>query len=124
SLRTQDFPPPEPPRPVTKEIAKPAELTWIKQLKGNARLETLPDGAIELRADNVPEKGFVAAPLPKLALAEVIFEVADATPGSGVYLGRQDGQPIEVLRSSKNTRDGGLCLSLRPPNDDARETHY
>ncbi len=104
-------------RPVVADVERPADMEWIEQLGEGMAVEKLPDGAIRLMADKAKGRGWIAAPLPRRGLQEVIFEVEDATPGSGVYLGREQGKPLEVIRFNRNHRNGNSCLALRGDDD-------
>ncbi|NLF70603.1 MAG: PQQ-binding-like beta-propeller repeat protein [Candidatus Anammoximicrobium sp.] len=93
--------------------ASPAQLPWTEKLTGEGRFERSPEGAVTLAADRATGAGWVTAPLPSAGIHEVLLEVDEATPGAGVFLGRQDGGPREVLRFVRNPVDKRVHLSLQ-----------
>jgi hypothetical protein len=122
-VRTTGGPPQNAQHPIVAEIERPADLPWTEQLHEGAKVERLPDGSIELAANQAKQRGWIATPLPKHGLHEVILEVEDATPGSSLCLTRADGQPPQVIRWMRNQRDGRTCLTMRG-NDDAYQAEY
>lgn len=91
----------------------PAKLPWTEKLTAEGRFERTPEGMVTLAADKATSAGWVTAPLPQAGIQEVLFEVDEATPGAGVFLGRQDDAPHEVLRFVKNPVDSRMHLSLQ-----------
>src|SRR5207244_3880084 len=46
-----------------------------------------------------------------------VLELADVTPGAGVYLGREGGKPSEVIRFVQDRRSGQLGVRLVGADD-------
>ena len=121
-IRTQDLPAVEPPPPLVFDTDKPAELPWkLRSDKGPA-IERLPDGSVRF-ATAIPlaERAEISTPLPHEGMHEVIFQIADATAGAGVFLGRKDGLSHEVVRFMANPRLKQLQLAGRMGWDDQAE---
>ena len=107
-------------RPVVTTIDKPASLEWEQKLGDGAEFQKLPDGSVQLLANQAKQRGFVMAPLPSTGIHEYIFEVDEATVGGGVFCGTANGQPQVVIRFVQNTNDQQVCLSAHG-NDDSRQ---
>lgn len=111
--RTRDFPAKPEPRPIAFETDRPAELQWTERLAENARFEKLQDGAVKLSSNAAEQSSWIATPIPKVGIHEVVVQIDEATPGTGVYLGREEGQPKEIVRFARDRRTGRLCVMLR-----------
>ena len=73
-----------------------------------------PDGTVQLSAAKAERSGSVVTPLPKSGgVCEVIVEVDQITPGTGVFLGRAEGLPAEAIRFVRDRRSGRTCLTMR-----------
>src|SRR6185295_14150326 len=82
----------------------------------------LPDGGLKLSSPDRPKKrSWSATPLPRTALAEIFLEIADASAGSGIYLGNAKDGPRFVLRYATDRRSKQMCLLVR--NDDDVDEH-
>jgi outer membrane protein assembly factor BamB len=104
-------------------ILRPADATWIEQLGTNAKLDKLPDGAIQLQAEMAAARGWAMMPLPTGQLREVVLRIEQAGPGAGIFLGKPGERPGQVVRWMQDRRNGGLCLAVRG-DEDAREDNY
>jgi len=113
AVRTHDFPPKPEPRPIAFETDRPAELHWIEHLSENAQFEKLQDGAVRLSSNAAEQSSWVATPIPKVGIHEIVLQIDEATQGAGVYLGREEGQPTEIIRFARDRRTGRLCVALR-----------
>ena len=122
AVRTQNFPARREPRPIAFETDRPADLQWTEHLSENAQVERLPDGSVKLSSDGADQSCWIAAPMPKTGIHEVILQVDEATPGAGVFLGRQDGQPREIVRFVRDRRTGRLCVTVR--EDELHEQEF
>lgn len=113
AVRTQDFPSKPEPRPIAFETGRPAELQWKEHLSDKAQFEKLDDGAVKLSSNAAERSSWIATPIPKVGIHEVVLQIDEATPGTGVYLGREEGQPKEIVRFARDRRTGRLCVMLR-----------
>lgn len=113
AVRTQDIPASPEPRPIAFQSDRPAELPWTEHVSEKAQFEKLQDGAVRLSSNAAEQASWVAASIPKIGIHEVVLQIDEATPGTGVYLGREDGQPKEIVRFARDRRTGRLCVMLR-----------
>ncbi|MCY2991946.1 MAG: PQQ-binding-like beta-propeller repeat protein [Planctomycetota bacterium] len=104
------------------DSARPGELEWTPKLGPGAQFTMAPDGTVQLSADKAERSGSVITLLPKSGgVYEVIVEVDQATPGTGVFLGRGEGLPTEAIRFVRDRRSGRTCLTVR--DDDTTYEH-
>lgn len=96
---------------------RPADVAWTEKVSTGATLQKLDDGSVQLVSKEPQEPSSITAPLPGVGYREVIFEIADASPGLGVYLGHADQQVSQVARLIKNNRTQRMNVMLRPPDD-------
>jgi hypothetical protein len=122
-VRASGFPAPPAARPVTLEVERPGDLPWQEHLAEKASVERTEDGAIRLSADGAAENTWISTPMPRQSLQFIEFEVENLSPGAGIYLGRKDGNPHEVLRIARHRRDGSLGV-LMAGNDDLHEHDF
>ena len=111
-VRTEDFPPREPPFPIAADYERPADLPWIEHVDEAAQFEKLDDGSVRLSANQAKTHSWVATPLPTSGIHEIILELDGVRPGAGVFLGDKERGPLRVLRFFKNTRDNRLTVTF------------
>ncbi|HMC10689.1 MAG TPA: PQQ-binding-like beta-propeller repeat protein, partial [Pirellulaceae bacterium] len=121
--RTKDAPAAHPPRPIEKDIEHPAELTWTATHPEIAKPERSANGSLLFVGDELKQRAECFAPLPASGLNEVVLELADLSPGAGVYLGRTDGKPGEVARFFHDRKSGQLAVRLGNDNEE-READF
>ncbi|QDU96660.1 outer membrane protein assembly factor BamB family protein [Lignipirellula cremea] len=109
--RTTDAPLPEPERPVTTTIDRPADLEWSQPEHEASVVERLDNGGIRFSAGGKANADWISARLPE-GLHEVIVELENVSTGVGVFLGHEKGQPWEILRTVRNEPDDTTCLML------------
>lgn len=78
------------PFPLVREINKPADEPWVKQLPEGVDFEIQDDGSVRLKADGPATKGWVALPFDRVGFHEVIYEIQSPTPGTGIFLGSNE----------------------------------
>jgi len=115
-VRTKDLPLPRADEPAAIKL-RPADLAWQEKTSTGAKFEKRDDGYVRLTSAMPQEPSYVSAPLPGVGYREVIFEIADATPGLGVYLGHADQQVFQLARVIQNHRSKRLNVVLRGPDD-------
>ncbi|MDP7019973.1 MAG: PQQ-binding-like beta-propeller repeat protein [Pirellulaceae bacterium] len=123
-VRVADAPPARLARETLIDIRDCGQIPWRSNLKADAQIAELPDGAIELQSANVAARGWVDTPLPIDGPHEVVLELEDASPGVGVFFGRRDEKNefsavAEVVRFVRSARTGELCVQQR--SDDSLE---
>lgn len=82
---------------VERDIAKPADLNWLSDRPSGAEFLKLEDGAVELVSENATRLTWAATRIPRNGVCEVLLELDGFTPGTGVYLGDERGEPRYVL---------------------------
>ncbi|MDB5339093.1 MAG: Tetratricopeptide 2 repeat protein, partial [Planctomycetaceae bacterium] len=104
-----------PTRPYAIRTEKPAQLTNQPKLGQGAILSALPEGTLELTSEKTKEGSQVAIPMESSGLQEIILQIENATPGTGVYIGAGPGQPIHRLGFCRELTTKATCLAwLRP----------
>jgi outer membrane protein assembly factor BamB len=115
-VRTKDLPLQREPELAGTKL-RPADLAWIEKLSTNSKFDKLPDGGVRLSSKEPAEPSSVSFPLPGVGYREVIFEIANATPGIGVCLNHADLPATLIARVMRNTRSQRINVLLRPPED-------
>ncbi|HXT58445.1 MAG TPA: hypothetical protein VN699_07415 [Pirellulales bacterium] len=75
----------------------PEELTWAQQLPAGSQWNALAEGRCELLAEDTSELSWSATAIPDPGLHELVFELEDPMPGTGIYLGDDAGRPVYRL---------------------------
>ena len=104
-------------RPIAAHLRDLGELSWRKVLPKKATFQDLPDGSVKLSADNVAEVAYAGTRLPNAGVSEVIVEVENASPGTGVYLGDDDGTPVFPVRFVLDQRTKRPAVHFLPIAD-------
>jgi hypothetical protein len=73
----------------------PASLQW--KTSSGAELRKLPDGRLWLNAPTNEKVSWGAVTIPKGGIREFVFEIENAQPGSGVYVGDSEGAALAGL---------------------------
>ncbi len=126
AVRTSDFPARVESFPVVFDTNRPSDSSWTEHLSEQAKFEKLPDGSIELSSNRAQHSSWVSIPVPKVGLHEVILRIDEMSPGSGVFLGREDDRPREIVRFVRDRRSGRLCVGAcedERHEDDFRPVH-
>ena len=92
---------------------RPAELEWTDPPKG-VTFQRLPDGGVELRAGEKSPAGQAATKLAQPGFYEVLAEVEDADPGTGIFLGGLDGKPVCRLAVFRHPETGRKIFGTLP----------
>lgn len=117
-LRAKEAPVRDPPRTLTFETDRPADLPWTSTNSEMLQPQKNDDGSLTLRADNLERYAWCWTPLPRQGLQQVAFHLKNVTPGVGVYLGRNQGKPDECIRFFRNRRNGRLIARMRGVDND------
>lgn len=124
AVRSQ--PPPSAAVPAADEagapLKRPADYPWTPKLGSGAKFQPHADGTVELTAEKAERNGWVTTPLSNTALQMVTLELDNPTPGTGIFFGRADGAPQEILRFASDRRSGRLCVTVR--EDDVAEWDF
>jgi len=98
---------------------RPARLRWQERLPEGAVLKRLSDGRVELLARDTATLARAQVPLMHPGLYEVIFELEDAMPGTGVYLGDAEGRPAAAIGFFREARSGLTYFGYDRPDQAA-----
>lgn len=100
---------------VALRIDKPSALNWQAELPEKVSLNTLPDGPVELAAEPRTPEAQAATTVSLPGLCEIRFQVDDARPGSGIYLGDIDGNQLCRIGFFRDRQTGRTTFSLLEP---------
>ncbi|MEX2173461.1 MAG: PQQ-binding-like beta-propeller repeat protein, partial [Pirellulaceae bacterium] len=101
------------PSPVALDIARPADLPWKSTNPEIAQPEKLADGGLRFAVDRAKAPVTAYARLPQEGLHEIVLELDDVTPGTGVLLCNEAGQNQYVVRFFRDRRTDQLRATLR-----------
>jgi outer membrane protein assembly factor BamB len=94
-VSSRSFPLRVSPRPEEdSERTPPRALDWLRHPLASGECRILAEGGIELNVADTAEGDWAAAHLDELALHEIVYELDDPQPGTGIYLGDEKGQPL------------------------------
>ncbi len=119
-------PPPleDEPRPVVLRSDKPARLPWrFNPLRG-ARLQKSDDGPVRLVAQRTASDALATFRVTEPGLHEIVMQVAEAQPGTGIFLGDKDGKPIHRLGFLRERPGGRLTAEYSPPGERREAADY
>lgn len=122
-LRTSDAPQPLPQRKLVYQNDRPGNLPWKKSTPEAEPPQPNSDGSVTFRGNQLDRGVWYWIPLPRQGLQQVTLQLTGITPGVGVYLGREGGQPNEGIRFFKNRRNGRLVAKLRGIDRDHEIDH-
>jgi outer membrane protein assembly factor BamB len=110
---SRGVPPPPASRSTVLPTDKPAELQWTDPPAG-VTFQRLPDGCVELRAGEKSPAGQAATKLDQPGFYEVLAEVEDADPGTGIFLGGLDDKPFCRLGVFRHAETGRKIFGPLP----------
>uniref|UniRef100_A0A7C2JZH0 Pyrrolo-quinoline quinone repeat domain-containing protein n=1 Tax=Schlesneria paludicola TaxID=360056 RepID=A0A7C2JZH0_9PLAN len=100
----------------------PSAWPWRTDQAAEAMLQREPDGGVTLTGSSRKEVARVFVPLDRPGLFESLIQVAAADPGTGVYLGDQDGKPLGQLAFFRDRRTSQTTYGFLHPNDRRTES--
>ncbi|MGA2034099.1 MAG: PQQ-binding-like beta-propeller repeat protein, partial [Thermoguttaceae bacterium] len=109
--------PDDPPQPHSLVLGggSPGSLAWKPHVTADAHFERLSDGRVELSAPKNATPAWITVRPPRPGLYEVILQVENASPGSGVFLADDAGQPLVGLEFLRDQRTGWLGVNYGKP---------
>jgi hypothetical protein len=102
---------------------RPDQLEWQRELPAGAQWSFLAEGRGELLAEDTAAPAWAAASIPDLGLREVVFELEDPLPGSGVYLGDAAGRPRVQLGFFSDETTGQTSFGWVQPGEMRTTAH-
>ena len=103
---------------------QPAELPWMSQLAPKIVWNSLPNGEVELSAEENSQQGQIWTTVRRPGLYEYIFEVDSPGVGTGVYLGDDQGKPLCRVGFFRCAAARQVTFDLAPPWSNELEKHY
>jgi len=88
---------------------QPAGLSWKATLPKGARFQKLDVGSVELAVRNTAEIAMASVAVAERGLFEVIAEVDEATPGTGIALFNAKGEALDGIEFG---REGNKTLAF------------
>ncbi|MDA1164649.1 MAG: hypothetical protein O3B13_16275, partial [Planctomycetota bacterium] len=105
---------------------KPAELEWsTAEVPDRAFSKNTADGTVRLVTTSTSEKLSRAwSSIPAAGLSEMIFRISSADPGTGVYFGGADGEPIFQVATVWDTAASRPAIWFRLAAQHELETRF
>lgn len=98
---------------VPRRPAPPGRIAWEKRGgEASVSLEDMPGGGVRLAAPAGRDTAYFACTLPEGALYEAELDIGQAGPGTGIFLGDQEGKPICGLQFDPTANAGTAWLSF------------
>ncbi|MCR4411552.1 MAG: PQQ-binding-like beta-propeller repeat protein [Thermoguttaceae bacterium] len=107
-------PPALPQTPAVWRSRRPADLSWVGKPVEGVALNRLDDGAVELAAGEKATSGQFGVLLEKPAPFDFVFEIENAEPGTGVFLGDAEGRHLVRLAFVRHRESGKTAFDLVP----------
>jgi len=99
------------------------QAPWQAALNEQVRCGSTPDGCVTLSAQKSAELAAIASPLNSPSLLEVVeLRVDHAEPGTGIYVGDDNGQPLHRIGFFRDRTTGRTVLKYAPLPETAWET--
>jgi len=102
---------------------QPARLDWRQRLAAAAKWSPLADGRMELLVEDAPETAWAGTHIDDAGLREIVFEIEDPMPGTGIYLGDEKGQPLyqvgffQIQGMDGSPRPGQIGFEFSSPGE-------
>ena len=90
----------------------PSLFAWKEHLPAGAELVRRRDGGVQLLAAETGSTAWVAVPLIRPGLYEVVLEIENATPGAGIFLGDEDSHPLQGVAYFRDPPTGRTGFML------------
>ena len=111
-----DKPAVAPEHPVTGEFTAAKEI-WKTETPTGATWTQHDDGSVELAVAKTKSPAWATWKLPRRDLCEIVMELEEATPGSGVFVADESGQPADVVRFFRDPTSGQTTIGIAPASD-------
>lgn len=93
----------------------PASMSWNENCPSGAAFERLSDDRVELSAAKTTAAAWATIATPRTGLYEITVEVENATPGSGIFLADDEGQPLDGVEFAGEVRTSATMLVYGKP---------
>lgn len=122
-VRAVELPDSPPPGPVVNDLRQPASSEWTFNPQENASLSKLPDGRVELQAAKSLKIPVAAMPLAFDRVQEVILQLDEVSPGTGIFWGNPLGKPVGGVQFVQDKKTHNLVLQITKPPGATLEIH-
>lgn len=102
----------------------PAEWDWLFPDDGSMMLQRDADGSVTLTSTSKSEPARAWVPIPTPGLYEALVQIAVADPGTGVYLGDEQGRPLAHLAFARDRRTQQITYATVRPSERREESDY
>ena len=93
----------------------PGSLTWKDNVTADAQFAKQPDGRVDLSASKTTTAVWATTPLPHADLQEVIVELENMSPGTGIFLADDDGKPVHGIEFVRDHNTKALAMEQNSP---------
>lgn len=101
-----------------------ADEAWMTSSPETAMLQREVDGSIRLTSTDKSQVVRAFFPLETPGLLETMFQVSEADPGTGIFLGNESGQPIGLVSFCRDRRTGTLTVVSQPGYEKRIDSDY
>ncbi|HQU47296.1 MAG TPA: hypothetical protein PK867_31125, partial [Pirellulales bacterium] len=91
---------------------RPDQRPWQIELPPGAQWNVLAEGRVELLAEDSQQPAQVACPLPAAERHEIVLQLEDPLPGTGIYLGDEQGAARCRLGMVATEAANQVCFAL------------
>ena len=96
-----------------RKLAPPGRMRWERGGgEASVSLEDMPGGGVRLAAPAGRDAAYFAFTLPDGALYEAELDIGRATPGTGIFLGDQEGKPFCGLQFDRAANAGTVWIGF------------
>ena len=97
---------------VPADSTPPAERQWRSELPVGAQWNVLAEGRVELLAEDSQADAYAACAFDGAELREIVFQLEDPLPGTGIYLGDDQGTARDRLGFMAGGKPNRVCFAL------------
>lgn len=112
------------PRPNVLPSAMPADWNWQIADDGTMMLQRDADGSVTLTATSKSDIVRAYVDLPAIGLYATLVQIANADPGTGVFLADSAGKPIVHLTFGRDRATQQLTYRLLRPQERGETSEY
>lgn len=112
------------PRPNVLPSALPADWNWQIADDGTMMLQRDADGSVTLTATSKSDMVRAYVDLPTTGLYATLFQIANADPGTGVFLADSAGKPVVHLAFGRDRATQQLIYRMVRPQERGETAEY
>ncbi|MFN0053118.1 MAG: PQQ-binding-like beta-propeller repeat protein [Planctomycetales bacterium] len=96
--------------------APPARQEWGGELPAGATVTRLPNGGVRLTREKDAPFAWTGVKIPRSGLYEVVLQLGEATPGTGLFMASAAGKANYLLAILRDQKTGAPLLGYRLPD--------